>query len=118
MPHLTLEYTGNLAELDVRRTLVSLNTALMESGHFEGRDIKCRAFRLSDYLVGDSFGAGAFAHVTLRLLSGRSTEVKADLARRLLGALTDSARRNGATAVQLTVEVYDLERLSYAKAIA
>ncbi len=97
---------------------MSLNTALMESGHFEGRDIKSRAFRLSDYLVGDSCGAGAFAHVTLRLLSGRSTEVKADLARRLLGALTDSARRNGATAVQLTVEVYDLERLSYAKAIA
>lgn len=118
MPHLTLEYTANLAGLDVRRTLVSLNTALMDSGHFEGPDIKSRALRLSDYLVGESIGAGAFAHVTLRLLSGRSSEVKADLARRLLGVLADSARRNGATPVQFTVEVYDLERLSYAKAIA
>ena len=58
MPHLTLEYTGNLAELDVRRTLVSLNTALMESGHFEGRDIKSRAFGYPTTLLVTVLGRG------------------------------------------------------------
>lgn len=36
---------------------MSLNTALMGSGHFESPDIKSRALRLSEYLVGDSLGA-------------------------------------------------------------
>lgn len=115
MPHLTLEYTGNLPGLDVKQALVSLNTVLMDSGYFEGPDIKSRALRVDDYLVGDGTEAGAFAHATLRLLSGRASEVKLKLANRLLDALLHSLGADGVTPVQLTVEVVEMERLSYAK---
>jgi len=115
MPHLTLEYTGNLPGLDVRQALVSLNTALMDSGYFEGPDIKSRALRLNEFLVGDDSKAVAFAHATLLLLSGRTSEVKATLAQRLVQVLRDSVRGDGLTPVQLTVEVGELERSSYAK---
>lgn len=116
MPHLTLEYTANLPGLDVRQALVALNAALMDSGHFEGPDIKSRALRLADHLVGDGTEAGAFAHVTLRLLSGRTSEVKTKLANRLLDVLRLAAVADGVTPVQLSVEVLELERSSYAKA--
>jgi 5-carboxymethyl-2-hydroxymuconate isomerase len=61
MPHLVLEYTGNLA-LEVQPTLLKLNQALVASGHFDENAIKARAVRLEDYLVGTAAGARAFMH--------------------------------------------------------
>lgn len=115
MPHLTLEYTANWPELDVSRALTEFNNVLIESGHFEGPDIKSRAVRLENFVVGDGTAATAFAHVTLRLLQGRSPEAKSVLARSLLAALQSIARLDDATAMQLSVEICEIERLSYAK---
>lgn len=115
MPHLTLEYTANWPELDVRQALTAFKSILIESGHFEGPDIKSRAVRLDHFMVGDGSTAAAFAHVTLRMLQGRSTEAKRVLASSLLAALQSMARRDEATALQLSVEICDIERLSYAK---
>lgn len=115
MPHLTLEYTANWPELDVSRALTEFNSVLIESGHFEGPDIKSRAVRLENFVVGDGTAATAFAHVTLRLLQGRSPEAKRALASSLLAALQSILRTGDATALQLSVEICDIERLSYAK---
>lgn len=116
MPHLTLEYTGNLPGLDVQQALAALNAALLESGHFEGPDIKSRALRLADYSVGDGAEAGAFAHVTLRLLSGRTSQVRATLASSLLAALCRFLRADLSASAQVSVEVIELDRSSYVKA--
>ncbi len=114
MPHLTLEYTPHLFP-DVRQVLVALNTVLAASGHFDRPDIKSRALSLDNVLVGDGTDAAAFAHVTLRLMEGRPSELKARLARSLLAELRRFARSDGGSSVQLTVEICELESSSYAK---
>ena len=117
MPHLTLEYTSNLPAFDVQQALLAFNTVLIESGHFEGPDIKSRAVRLDSFMVGDySFPTG-FAHVTLRLLDGRSPETKGMLANDLLGVLQSLVHTDNATALQLSVDICDMERSSYAKCV-
>jgi 5-carboxymethyl-2-hydroxymuconate isomerase len=55
-------------------------------------------------------------HLDIRLLEGRSVEVKEQISNRCLKLLTESledasARRN----LQITVSVSDLERATYAK---
>jgi 5-carboxymethyl-2-hydroxymuconate isomerase len=115
MPHLTLEYTNNLPEFDVQQILLAINTILIKSGHFEGPDIKSRAVRLDHFMVGNGSVATAFAHVTLRLLHGRSPETKSVLANSLLGAMQSAVQTDRATALQLSVEICDMERTSYAK---
>jgi 5-carboxymethyl-2-hydroxymuconate isomerase len=117
MPHLTVEYTSNLIGLDVRQVLATLNAALAESGHFDSPDIKSRAVRLDDILIGDGTDFGAYVHVTLRLMEGRAAEIKARLGARLLAELRKFLRNDRPYPVQLTVEICELDRSSYAKVV-
>jgi len=116
MPHITLEYTQNLApELDAGEVLMSLNRALAGSGQFQEPDIKSRALVLDRFLVGTAPEGRAFAHVKLALLSGRSAAVKRELSEALLTALSRACPPRAGLDVQLSVEVVDLDRDAYAK---
>ena len=117
MPHLTAEFTNNLAGVDRTSLLARLNHVLIASGQFEGPDIKSRAVSLDAFRVGDEDGSHGFVHVTLSLLSGRPSEVKKKLADQLLAELKDIRTGLGWSAdrTQLTVDIRDLERTFYAK---
>ena len=115
MPHLHLSHTANLA-VDADAALAALNRVLLESGLFQAADIKSRAQVFEHYLVGADDRHTAYAHITLWLLSERSEAVRALLAQQLLAALQHSVGRS-ATAVQLTVDIQEMARSVYAKAV-
>ena len=117
MPHLTVEFTNNLAAIDPASVLTRLNSVLIASGQFEGPDIKSRAMSLDSYCVGNGEGQRGFVHVTLSLLSGRTPEVKKKLVNELLMALVDIRTESGwdKDRTELTVELRELERAFYAK---
>ena len=87
-PHMSVEYTANLSGFNVPATLLPLNQALVDSGEFNEADIKSRAIRLDDFLVGLQVQGRAFMHVTLHILSGRSAEQKQALSSRLLQVIS------------------------------
>ncbi|MGU7770032.1 5-carboxymethyl-2-hydroxymuconate Delta-isomerase [Burkholderia sp. MR1-5-21] len=116
MPHLTLEYSANLDGFDARATLIALNEALVASGHFDELDIKSRALRFDEFVVGTSPAPRAFAHAKLAMLSGRSVDVKRELAEQLLAVLSAHCSAGSGTHLQLCAEMLDIERESYAKA--
>lgn len=118
MPHLTAEYSSNLDHLAVRPLLHALNAALIASGQFEALDIKSRALRLDDYLVGEADSGHAFVHVRLDLLAGRSDTVKQALSTALLQVLDTQVAAPAGIALQRCVEVRDIHRASYAKSCA
>ena len=117
MPHLYVEYTDNLLKFPVEPVLLALNQALLNSGHFEEQDIKSRAIRLGAYRTGTSPAPRAFVHARLAILSGRSADTKLLLSTSLLRALQGVCEWSAALQVQLSVEVQDMDRASYAKAI-
>lgn len=115
MPHLVLEYTGNLA-LDVQPTLLKLNQALVASGHFEENAIKARAVRLDNYLVGTAAGAKrAFIALRLAILTGRTLEEKKSVSDLLGAAIQKDQSWPKDLQVQITVEVVDMQRETYFK---
>ncbi|GAC1609726.1 MAG: 5-carboxymethyl-2-hydroxymuconate Delta-isomerase [Aquirhabdus sp.] len=116
MPHLTLEYTGNLPQFNADNALLELNKALVASGQFEEIDIKSRAVRLGTFLVGTSLQGRGFAHVKLGIFGGRSTEAKRALSESLLLILKQVCKLHANSHVQLCVEIQDIERESYKKA--
>jgi len=116
MPHLTLEYTGNLPQFDIENVLLELNKALVDSGQFEEIDIKSRAVRHDTFVVGTSLNNRGFVHVTLAILSGRSVQIKSALTEKLLHTLRQVYETSVNVHVQLCVEVRDIEREPYAKA--
>ena len=117
MPHLTLEYTDNLIDADVRDALSSLNLSLVESGLFDEVDIKSRAIPLAIFQVGAVLDARAFVHVTLSILKGRTLEVQQALSQRLLRELSRIFVGYRAAHLQLCVEITEIAAESYAKAV-
>ncbi|NER61901.1 5-carboxymethyl-2-hydroxymuconate Delta-isomerase [Pseudomonas sp. MAFF212428] len=118
MPHLHLEYSDNLKQLDVEKTLLRLNHTLVGSGQFaQELDIKARAQAFAQFRVGVAPVARAFACVRLALLSGRSSEVKQQLSSSLLEVLKEAVHDVSGLEVQLSVEVTDMDRDSYVKVL-
>ncbi|WP_377707397.1 5-carboxymethyl-2-hydroxymuconate Delta-isomerase [Pseudomonas protegens] len=117
MPHLHMEYTANLPQLDVDKALLRLNHGLVASGQLSDEfDIKSRAVKVEAFRVGTGIGERGFVHVKLALLSGRSPEVKKQLSEGLLAVLQDLAPWPADVQVQLCVEIVDIDRASYSKA--
>ena len=116
MPHLHMEYTANLPELNADVALMRLNNALVASGQFGAEfDIKARAVRVETFRVGTAPGERAFVHVKLALLSGRSPEIKKQLSESLLAVVQDVCEWPTGVEVQLCVEILDIDRESYTK---
>lgn len=116
VPHLFMEYTPNLPELDADKALLRLNHALVASGQFAAEfDIKSRATQVSTFRVGTGISERGFVHLKLALLSGRSPEIKRQLSESLLAVLKELGPWPSTVQVQLSVEVVDLDRESYAK---
>ncbi|AXA55155.1 5-carboxymethyl-2-hydroxymuconate Delta-isomerase [Pseudomonas thivervalensis] len=118
MPHLHMEYTANLSELNADVALMRLNNALVGSGQFGAElDIKSRAVKLETFRVGTALAERGFVHVKLALLSGRSPQIKKQLADSLLAVIQDLGPWPTEVSVQLCVEILDIDREPYAKAL-
>lgn len=116
MPHLHMEYTANLPELNADVALIRLNNTLVASGEFAAEyDIKSRAVKVETFKVGTALGERAFVHVKLALLSGRSAQIKKQLSESLLAVVQDLCKWPTGVAVQLAVELLDIDRESYTK---
>jgi len=117
MPHLTIEYTANLPGFDAAAALSQLNHALVESGEFGEQDIKSRAIRLDTFLVGTVPDGRGYVHVKVAILSGRTAQTKRAVSDALLAVLQQAGSWPAHIEVQLCVEIQEMERESYAKAV-
>lgn len=117
MPHLTLEFTRNLAAFDPMRALAAVNKAMLDSGLFSEPDIKSRAIGLDCFQIGVRPGGRGFVHIRIAMLSGRSSDERKQLADAVLAALSPVVTVEPGMEIQLSVETVDLDRPSYAKAV-
>jgi len=78
MPHMTVEYTENIAsEINTNDLLTKMNKSLIShEGLFTPQGIRSRAIQLTDYLVGHGDNNNAFVHTTLKIAPGRTEEAK------------------------------------------
>ncbi len=115
MPHLTLEYTADLPRGVVSRQLFArLHHIVVEVTGADIENCKSRSIEHGNFLVGESSDGAGFVHLEVRILEGRTRDVKTELGRRLLGALRDTCDSAGWDA-QVTVEVRDISRDHYFK---
>ncbi|EJM69148.1 5-carboxymethyl-2-hydroxymuconate isomerase [Pseudomonas sp. GM49] len=116
MPHLHMEYTANLTDLNADVALMRLNNTLVASGQFAAEfDIKSRAVKVETFKIGTALAERAFVHVKLALLSGRSAQIKKQLSESLLEVVRELCEWPSGIEVQLCVEILDIDRDSYSK---
>ena len=119
MPHLIVEYSANLGEFPEAQTLAELNDVLIASGQIAvEHDLKSRCVRTSSYAIGASAQHAelrGFVHAELRLLSGRTPEIKRELSDRIAAVLRKRTPHPPGMLVQLSVDMVDMDRAAYTK---
>ena len=112
MPHCIVEYSKPLeSEVELSSLLNSVFKGALNSQLFDAADIKTRALPFNHYISG--ILRQNFVHVTAKILSGRNVEQRNKLAQSILDQLNELF----SSGVSLTVEVYEIERSSYAKVV-
>ena len=119
MPHLTIEYSRNLEDsFALADTLREVNATLVASGQIKDElDLKSRIVPLDVTVVGTGAGARGFVYCLLRLLPGRTDEVKAELSERIGVVMRNRIPRPDGMVVQLSVEVTEMHKPSYVKEV-
>lgn len=116
MPHLTIEYTADIAAVagfDSRAVLDAAMGALQSLGEFDMPSAKGRARRLDEFAVDHPHDGTGYVAVQLRILPGRSAELRARTSQALAEAIAQ-ALPSGARGT-VAVEVVEMERESYSK---
>ena len=89
MPHLTIEYSANLAaDIDVQALVDRLHTAAVETGVFPLGGIRTRAIASQHYRIADGNPAHAFVHVVLRIAAGRDPATRDRAGQHVFDTLT------------------------------
>lgn len=117
MPHLVIEYTSNLDNFPEAHLLDALNAAIIASGQIQNeQDLKSRIVRTEQFVIGaDPTALRGFVHAELRLLAGRTAEIKRDLSERIANVLREFTPKPDGMLVQLSVDIVDMDRGSYYK---
>ncbi len=116
MPHMTVEYTNNLQGIDEVALMAALTNAVCDHPTVaDEADVKARIAALSNYQIGRNNAGRAFAHVELRLMAGRTPEVKKELSDRLAAVLKSGIPAQSGLDVQLSVDIVDMDKPSYFK---
>lgn len=77
MPHFIVEYSGNLEdEIDLPGLFEKVHQTLGDTGAFPMGGIRSRAVKAETYRIADAKHDYCFVHMTLKVGSGRSLEVR------------------------------------------
>ncbi len=117
MPQITLEYTSNIKQkIDFRDLFADLHKILSDVGGIRIKNCKSRAVCRDEYLIGDGSPDGAFVHVDLMLVKGRSDEWIKKIGDLILERLETAYGESKASLnLQITVHFSDLDRQRYFK---
>lgn len=117
LPHCILEYSANVPDqVDIRALLAEINQSIVACSDVKIEDIKSRAIRHEQYVIGDGAAGRTFVTLEIQILSGRPDHVKTLIAK---AAHDVVLRWFPITAVQtkasITVQITDIHAPSYAR---
>ncbi|OEY93275.1 5-carboxymethyl-2-hydroxymuconate Delta-isomerase [Acinetobacter qingfengensis] len=117
MPHIIVEQSANLKNIDAIDLLTELNHALFASGSVAHIDeIKSRLRIDDDFVIGSGNHHQAYIHVKIHLLSGRTFEQKQKISECVMQRLKQYKFFNAdQLELQLCVELIEMDREFYIK---
>ena len=114
MPHIFVEYTDSIASnVDIPKLCAELHKDLATRESVDIHAIKTRATPVQFTIVGDGHDPDKMIHITLRLLPGRSDELKAEMTGAFVKIARDIAHHDDR--ITITAEAVDMHAPSYMK---
>ena len=117
MPHIWIEYSDDLTPpADLDDVLVELHDVTSRVTAAPLANIKSRVSAVDAHVWDDTGRRQSMVHADVALMEGRTTEAKAELAHLIMGLLAGAFEPASADReLQVTAEVRDIERATYAK---
>ncbi len=116
MPHIVLEYSENLPDLpDFRALFDDIHQVLHRVGGIRLDNCKSRARRAGHVYVGDGNPENAFIHLDIAFIAGRSLEIRQAIGRECLELVRRYYHLHLSEALQITVQVGEIDRDVYFK---
>ena len=114
MPHVIIDYSGNI-QSEVRKAgIVGLvHGVMINSGLFQDKDIKTRAYASDDFMMGEKGGDGTFLFVSIAIMPSRDDPQKSVLSQSIYDQV--AAVLPGIDSI--SVEIRELHKPSYRKTI-
>ena len=119
MPHLIVEHSADIKKNSVQKLQQEIQSIMNGvEGNFDADQCKCRSFSFDEYFVGrPDQSSSSFIHITLKVLSGRSDEVRANLSAKIseftnkfFADLNIPNKR-----CDISVDILEMERATYQK---
>jgi 5-carboxymethyl-2-hydroxymuconate isomerase len=120
MPHVIIEHSKNFPKKSIQEIQSEIQKIMssITEGKFNPDQCKCRSISYDEYLVGFANHSNAsFVHISIKILSGRSAEVRKKLATKTsefvqkvfkeLGLKTDRC--------DISVDLMEMDRETYQK---
>lgn len=119
MPHLHIEYSDNIQNLETKPMLLGIHQALCDAKYItEPRDLKSRAICQQNYVIGLDLNTNqAYVHAKVSLLSGRSPELKQAISQCVLKVMQQYVQPQQGLEIQLCVEIVEMPKSCYSKAV-
>lgn len=119
MPQLVLEYSSNIRQkIDSAVLLGEIASVISAAGEIPVEHFKSRLVRREMYLVGKGGERDAFVHLEAGIFSGRTLEVKRRIGEDCIEYLEEYFSPSaGELSLQITVEIRDMEKDAYFKAV-
>ncbi|MDH6575880.1 isomerase [Kitasatospora sp. MAP5-34] len=117
MPQITVDRSPTL-RLDRRPFAAELHPLIASVIDSPVADCKTRFRRIEESFIGDGAPERAMVLLEIRLLSGRSPELKTELAERVLTLLQKHVVPEPGDELHLAVEVVDIDRAAYRKSVS
>jgi len=109
MPHLTIEYSANVADhVDIDHLVGALHDAALATGVAALDALRTRAVRRDHYAIADRHPDNAFVAVTARLGAGRSHDDQQRFLDALMSALDTTVGDAGRT-MMLSLEYQEID---------
>ena len=117
MPHLTLEYSNNLAApVDFDALFVKMAEELLAYPPIKMADIKCRAIGYDTFRIGSGDPRAVFVHLSVDIMVGRTPEQRTAMSQALLKLLKESFLAiYDSQPCDITVNIREIDRDSYGK---
>ena len=120
MPHIIIEHSACIDEKIIDQMLVKIPNLMSEikGGNFEIAGCKARAIGFDRYYAaGQSPSASSFTHITIKILEGRSNQIKLELAQKIgdFAKKLLENRKNLKKSNDLSIDIVDLDKSTYQK---
>jgi 5-carboxymethyl-2-hydroxymuconate isomerase len=118
MPHTIIEHSFIIPEAQASDLLLRVNQGIAQNeGDFDIAQCKARTLFCQNFVIGDNSAKQDFMHITIRIMAGRSVEIRKKLSENISQIAGDFLEENNLSdnVIALSVDIVEIVKETYQK---